>query len=267
MLFYYFKSIPMDIKKKTSFWRFYNEKLEEDIWVMSLSERITELQQEKVDAEAAIEEERKEQIAEEVAQPTVEEVVADPVIGPDEEPKTIDEVQDELKVEDEKEEVMEPVKEAIDKAESDLKEAKKSPEETVTELAETFYWMYDEQATKLSRMTIAYDKLTKAYEWLAAEHEELKFQVKRTWDVDDDVRYLSKLKKWDESSKEEYQQKILKEVADYYETTPQEIERDLKEKRARMAWALWGTVAWTTPEPAKEEKKEEYQWSWFDIKK
>lgn len=248
-----------DIYKKFSN-VFNNELIEEDIGAMSFSEKVTEMAKEQAieNADTALP-------ADAPAEPVADAINTDNTADTVVEPIAIADIKDELDAEDKKDELMDEITKIVDESEVALDDPKKTPTDVITELAESFYAMYDELATQKVRLEIQNGKLNKAYEEECAAHEELKLKVRKWGDIDEDVRFMSKLKK-DPKAVEEYQEKLLDEIAEYYGIPARELAKDIKEKKAKMAQALWGTpVDNSTPEKV-EKKVEKPMFTWFSIK-
>lgn len=248
-----------DIKKFPSFLSY--EIVEEDIGAMAFSEKVIEMAKEQAieKADTTLPADTEAVTWDETQAPAVEESAA-----PSEAP-TIEAIKEELDVEDKKEELLSEVTKIVDESEAALEDKKKSPTDVITELAESFYAMYDELASQKVRLEIQNSKLNKAYEEECEAHEELKLKVKKWGDIDEDVRFMSKLKK-DPKAVAEYQERLLEEVAEYYWVPARELAKDLKEKKAKMAQALGSSQNDIVTLEKPEKKVEKPLFTGFSIK-
>lgn len=242
-----------------------------DLWVLSFAESVKKMAEEL--AAQKEEQDKPEEKTDEVdTEETLVSKKTDDVTSDDsqenndeqEKPKTLEEISKELEQQEKKEELMSDIKETIgDKLETIVES--KNPQQVLEEMAQQFYSMYDALASEKIRLEVWYKKLEEAYVKLAAEYENLRITVRQWWDIDEDVRYMSKLKKLDQ---DEYVDKSLSEVSKIYQIPEDQLKRTIKEQRM----AAIQSMNWTTPEiktePKQEEKQEEQPlFAWFKISK
>jgi benzoyl-CoA reductase/2-hydroxyglutaryl-CoA dehydratase subunit BcrC/BadD/HgdB len=93
------------------------------------------------------------------------------------------------------------------------------------------YWhpILDETKSELDRYMAAYDAIHIKYTKALEQIEDLKFENKRSKDIDDDVRYMSRLKK---ENSEDYADTLIAETAKTFSVSELELKKQLKEKRA-----------------------------------
>ena len=236
-----------------------------DIWALTFSDVVMWLQEKKeeeINNPEINETENDDQKAEETTTventetyKTVEESVEE------EKQQTLEDINKELEAAWEKQDLHKKVEELVEENKKQIEEQQKKPispevAEQLEQILPSFYKMYDEVVDERNRYKIAFETLSWKYEKLLTDNEEMKYQIRKTWDVDDDIRYLAKLRK-DESASDEYADNLIWELAKTYKVNEYELKKDIKEKRQRQLQALSGVVE--TKTTIEEEQPEEKQ--------
>jgi len=204
-----------------------------DIWALSFSDIVLAAweKQEENTTEEIKTEEPKEEIVEEAKQ--------EPEVPKEEETKdnkTLEDIHKELELESMKQEQHEETENVVQET------IKKKPlsSETLQELEEImpqFYRMYDEAVDEKNRYKVAFETLSSKYEAVLKENEDMKYSLRKAWDIDEDLRYMSKLKK-DENAADDYADTLIWELSKAYKLNEYELRKDIKEKRQRQLNAL-----------------------------
>jgi hypothetical protein len=127
------------------------------------------------------------------------------------------------------------------------------------------YWhpILDETKSELDRYMAAYDAIHIKYTKALEQIEDLKFENKRSKDIDDDVRYMSRLKK---ENSEDYADTLIAETAKTFSVSELELKKQLKEKRAIALQNLSGITEWAVVVEEEEESQEPVIFEGFKIK-
>lgn len=231
-----------------------------DIWALTFSDVVLSMHEQK-DATTEWTDPIQE-VVEQETDPITEPAVAEQVIEEPAKEKTLEEIHQELQVADEKNELHKKLEETIEENKKTIEETQKKPispevAEQLEQILPSFYKMYDEVVDERNRYKIAFETLSWKYEKLLTENEDMKYSLRKTWDVDDDIKYLAKLKK-DENATDEYVDNLIWELSKAYKLNEYDLRRDIKEKRQRQLQALsWVVETKTVVEETTPEQIEE----------
>ncbi|HNG97106.1 MAG TPA: hypothetical protein PLW93_02435 [Candidatus Absconditabacterales bacterium] len=224
-----------------------------DIGALSFSDAVIEMNK-------AVEEQKELETKEVTPQDPVVEVKEEKPIEqkeevPKEEEKTLDEINRELEQQQSREELHDKVNEIIEqnKQAIESKVSKKKPEDIIEEMAGRFYEAYDQVVAENNRLATSNKVLTDKLQLTIDENEELKYQLRRGGNlVDDDIKYISKLKK-DELAADEYIDYLVGEVSRVGKLNKYEVDKNIKEQRRRALEALNSSTVETKVDNVVEE--------------